>query len=208
MEDVFKKIETAIYACNKAEAERLTRDAISSGIEPLRIIEEGMKPGIQKVGDDFENEILFLPELVGAGETAVVVTDIVEEALTGSSNVPVKGTFAIGTVKGDIHSIGKNLASTMMKVSGFKVTDLGVDVSPEEFMEAAESADAIGLSGLLTLSLRFMEETAKQIAAKFPEKVIIIGGAATDPALADTFGVFYGPDAASAPKIVEKHMKK
>lgn len=209
MEETLKKLQDSIYEGDRVESEKLAQGALSSGIEPLKVIEEGMKPGLARVGDAYETGELFLPELVGAGDAAVAVGNIVEEALGAGEEVPTKGTFAIGTVKGDIHSIGQSIVSTMMKVNGFKVIDLGVDVSPEEFLEVANNGvDAIGLSALLSLSTRSMKETIEKVSAKYPDVVIIIGGATADPALAKAFGVLFGPDAASAPRILEENLKQ
>lgn len=208
MEEILKKLQDSMYEGNKVESERLAREALSSGIEPLKVIEEGMKPGLTRVGDAFETGDLFLPELVGAGDASLAVSNIIEEALGKGQEIPHKGTFAIGTVKGDIHTIGKGLVTTMMRANGFKVIDLGVDVSPEEFLEVADKVEAIGLSSLLSLSTKSMEETIKRVSPKYPDVVIIIGGAAVDPALAKAFGVLYGADAASAPGIVEENLRR
>jgi methanogenic corrinoid protein MtbC1 len=208
MQGILKKLQDAMYAGNKTEVERLAREALSGGIEPLKVLEEGMRPGLSRVGDAFEAGDLFLPELVGAGDAALAVSNIVEEALGEGEGLPRKGTFAIGSVKGDIHTIGKGLVATMMRVNGFKVMDLGVDVSPEEFLEVADKVEVIGLSCLLSLATESMEETIKKVSAKCPDVVIIIGGAAVDPALAKAFGVLYGADAASAPRIVEENLKQ
>ena len=208
MEEILKKLQDSIYEGNKVESEKLAQEALSGGIEPLKVINEGMKPGLTRVGDAYETGELFLPELVGAGDAALAVSNVVEGTLSAGKEVPTKGTVAIGTVKGDIHSIGKNLVITMMKVNGFKLIDLGVDVSPEEFLEVADKVEAMGLSGLLTLSTKSMEETIKRVLARYPDVIIIIGGAAVDSALAEAFGVLYGPDAASAPKMIEENLKQ
>ena len=207
MEDILQSLQNAIFDGNKSNSESLTRQALSSGIPPLKIISDGLQPSLLRIGDAFESNEIFLPELVCSGEASLTVSNVVEQALSSGEKIPTKGSIAIGTVKGDIHSIGKSLVTTMMKVNGFKVLDLGVDVSPEEFLDAAGDVQAVGLSGLLSLSTRAMEETIKQVSAKFPNVLIIIGGAAVDPALAKAFGVLYGPDAASAPRIVEANLK-
>jgi len=207
MEDILQSLQNAIFDGNKSNSESLARQALSSGIPPLKIISHGLQPSLARIGDAFESNEIFLPELVCSGEASLTVSNVVEQALSSGEKIPTKGSIAIGTVKGDIHSIGKSLVTTMMKVNGFKVLDLGVDVSPEEFLDAAGDVQAVGLSGLLSLSTRAMEETIKQVSAKFPNVLIIIGGAAVDPALAKAFGVLYGTDAASAPRIVEANLR-
>ena len=208
MEDILKKLQDAVYKGDKVESEKLAREALSTGVEPLKIISEGMRPSLERVGDAFEAGEFFLPELVGAGDAAVAIGNIVEEALGAGAGVLAKATVAIGTVKGDIHSIGKNLVITMMKANGFKVIDLGVDVSPEEFLAVADKVDGMGLSGLISLSTKHMEETINNVSARYPDVVIVVGGAAVDPALAERFGVPYGADAASAPKVFEENLKQ
>lgn len=208
MEEILKKLQDSIYEGDQIESEKLAQEVLSSGIEPLRIIEEGMNPSLAHVGNDFEAGELFLPELVCAGNAALAVSNVVERAVGAEKEIPTKGTIAIGTVKGDIHTIGKNLVCTMMKVNGFKVIDLGADVSPEEFLGVADKVGAIGLSGLLSLSTRSMEETIKKVSAKYPDVTIMIGGAAADPALAESFGVLYGPDAASASRILGENLNE
>jgi len=207
IKEILGKLQDSIYAGNIVESEKLAQDALSSGVEPLKVIEEGMRPGLARVGDNFKAGELFLPELVCAGDAALAVGNLVERALSAGEEMPTKGIFAIGTVKGDVHSIGKSLVCTMMKLNGFKVIDLGVDVSFEKFLEAASNVDAIGLSGVLTPSLSNMEETINEVLAKYTDMIIIIGGAAVTPELAKTFGVLYGADAASAPEIVEGNLK-
>lgn len=208
MEDILKRLQDALYEGRKNDAERLTREALSDGIEPLKVIEEGLRAGLSRVGEDFEVGDFFLPELVSAGEAALGISNIVEEALGEGKANPDKGTFAIGSAKGDIHTIGKSMVTTMMRVNGFKVIDLGVDVSPEEFLEVADKVDAIGISSLISISTRSMEETIKKLSQNYPEVVVIIGGAAVNPVLAKTFGVLYGADATSAPKIVEEKLTR
>jgi 5-methyltetrahydrofolate--homocysteine methyltransferase len=208
MEEMLKKLQDSIYEGDKASAEKLAQEVLASGIKPLKVLDEGMRPALARVGHDYENGTLYLPDLIGAGDAALAVGNVIEGALSAGEEIPRKGTCAIGTVKGDIHSIGKNLVSVMMKVNGFEVIDLGIDVSTERFLEVANKVDVIGLSSLLTLSMKAMEETIKQVLAKYPDLVIIIGGAAADPVLAEAFGVLYGPDAASAPIIVEETLKQ
>ena len=208
MEELLKKIQAAMYTGNKTKVEKMAREALSAGIDPLKIIEEGMRPGLSRVGNAFDVGELFLPELVGAGEAALAVSDLVVEALGEGEEIPRKGTIAMGTVKGDIHTIGKSMVTTMMRVDGFDVIDLGVDVSPEEFLAVAHKVEAIGLSSLISLSTKYMEETIRKVSDEYPNVTIIIGGAAVDNELASAFGVLYGADAASAPGIVEEKLNK
>ena len=122
MEEIFTKVQDAIYEGDEEESERLAKEALSSGIEPLRIIDEGVKPGLDRVGDAYESGEFALPEIVTSGDAAIAVSRVVEAALSAGKEIPSKGTFVIGTVKGDIHSIGKSIVATMMRLNGFKST--------------------------------------------------------------------------------------
>ena len=207
MENILKQLQESLINGDKVKSEDLAKKAISNGMDPIEVLNNGMMPGLAVVGKKFKAEEIFLPELVRAGDAGSLVVAVIEDAVKVlNKDMPSKGTFAVGTVKDDVHSIGKNLVSMMMKVNGFEVVDLGVDVSPKEFLEIAGDVDVIGLSALLTLATKNMENTIKIVREKFPNKVIIIGGAATDPTLAQKFDVLYGSDAAICPDVIENNM--
>lgn len=201
--EVLDQLKDAIIGLQREEAAKLTKEAIAAGIDPVMVIEKGLRPSLDEIGEAFEATKIFLPELVAAGKIAGEVGDIVEAELAGDKEVPSKGTIALGTVKGDIHSIGKNIVAVMMKAFGFKVVDLGVDVSPEEFLEVVEGVDVVAMSGLLTTATKSMRTTIEQVAEKYSDKVVITGGAAMNPELAKALGVLYGPDAASGVRMLD-----
>jgi 5-methyltetrahydrofolate--homocysteine methyltransferase len=198
------QLKAAIVGLQREEAAKLTREAIKAGIDPLVVVEKGLRPSLDEIGKAFEATKIFLPELVAAGKIAAEVGDIVEAELAGGREVPSKGTIALGTVKGDIHSIGKNIVAVMMKAFGFKVVDLGVDVSPEEFLDVVGDVDVVALSGLLTTATKSMRTTIEQVSEKYSDKVVITGGAAMNPELAKALGVLYGPDAASGVRMLDE----
>jgi 5-methyltetrahydrofolate--homocysteine methyltransferase len=201
--EVLDQLKDAIIGLQREEAAKLTKEAIAAGIDPVKVVEKGLRPSLDEIGEAFEATKIFLPELVAAGKIAGEVGDIVEAELAGDKEVPSKGTIALGTVKGDIHSIGKNIVAVMMKAFGFKVVDLGVDVSPEEFLEVVEGVDVVAMSGLLTTATKSMRTTIEQVAEKYSDKVVITGGAAMNPELAKALGVLYGPDAASGVRMLD-----
>jgi 5-methyltetrahydrofolate--homocysteine methyltransferase len=201
-EDVLKQLREAILGLDGERAKALTTSAIKAGIAPLDVVESALRPSLEQLGDDFEAEKIFLPELVAVGNIAGDVGDIVEEAMLGDESAPKQGAIALGTVKGDIHSIGKNIVAVMMKAYGFRVNDLGVDVSPEEFLDAAPEADVVAMSGLLTTATRTMKDVIERVSDQYPGKVIITGGAAMNPELAKALGVLYGPDAATGVRML------
>jgi 5-methyltetrahydrofolate--homocysteine methyltransferase len=202
--EILDQLREAIVGLKGDEAVKLTKEAIQSGIDPLEVIEKGLRPSLDEIGEAFVATRIFLPELVAAGKIAEKVGDIVEAELKGDREVPSKGTIALGTVKGDIHSIGKNIVAVMMKAFGFKVVDLGVDVSPEEFLEVIEGVDVVAMSGLLTTATKTMRATIEQLSEKHSDKLVITGGAAMNPELAEALGVLYGPDAASGVRMLDE----
>jgi 5-methyltetrahydrofolate--homocysteine methyltransferase len=205
--EVLDQLKEAIIGLKRDEAAKLTREAIAAGIDPLEVVEKGLRPSLDEIGAAFEATEIFLPELVAAGKIAAEVGDIVEADLAGDKEMPTKGIIALGTVKGDIHSIGKNIVAVMMKAFGFKVVDLGVDVAPEEFMDVVEGVDVVAMSGLLTTATKSMRTTIEQVSEKYSDKVVITGGAAMNPELAKALGVLYGPDAASGVRMLDEALK-
>ena len=205
--EILDQLREAMVGQKGDEAVKLTKEAIQSGIDPVKVVEQGLRPSLDEIGVAFEANEIFLPELVAAGKIAGVVGDIVEAELKGDKDILSKGTIALGTVKGDIHSIGKNIVAVMMKAFGFKVVDLGVDVTPEEFLEKAPEVDVIAMSGLLTTATRSMRATIEQLAEKNSDKLVITGGAAMNPELAKALGVMYGPDAASGVRMLDEALK-
>jgi len=205
--EILDQLREAIVGLKGDEAAKLATEAIQSGIDPVKVVEQGLRPSLDEIGVAFEANEIFLPELVAAGKIAGVVGDIVEAELKGDKDILSKGTIALGTVKGDIHSIGKNIVAVMMKAFGFKVVDLGVDVTPEEFLEKAPEVDVIAMSGLLTTATKSMRATIEQLAEKNSDKLVITGGAAMNPELAKALGVMYGPDAASGVRMLDEALK-
>jgi 5-methyltetrahydrofolate--homocysteine methyltransferase len=205
--EILDQLREAIVGLKGDEAAKLAKEAIKSGIDPVKVVEQGLRPSLDEIGVAFEANKIFLPELVAAGKIAGVVGDIVEAELKGDKEILSKGTIALGTVKGDIHSIGKNIVAVMMKAFGFKVIDLGVDVTPEEFLEKAPEVDVIAMSGLLTTATKTMRATIEQLSEKYSDKLVITGGAAMNPELAKALGVLYGPDAASGVRMLDEALK-
>ena len=202
--DKLDHLKEAIIALNGDEAVKLTNEAIEAGVQPLEIIENGLRPSLEKLGKDFEVGNIFLPELVAAGKIATQVGDIVEAEMVGGADSISRGTIALGSVKGDIHSIGKNIVGVLMKAAGFKVIDLGVDVEPEEFLEIIQDVEVVALSGLLTTATRSMREIIEKVKENHPDKIVITGGAAMNPELASALGVLYGSDASGGVRLLNE----
>ena len=186
------------------EAAALTRKALEQGVEPLELIQQVIVPTLTRVGQDFQDFVIFLPELMSAGEAAEKATAILEEVIVASGNkVSSPGTVVIGTVENDVHDIGKNIVSTLMRSHGFKVVDLGRDVAPSAFLDAAqkEKADIVAMSSLMTTtrpSTRSTINLFKEVGLRDQYKFVVGGGCVTQE-WADEIGADgYAPDAASA----------
>ena len=176
----------------------LTEELLAKGITPSRIVEEGVVPGMDVVGEKYESGEYFLPELFMAGEAAKVVTAIIKPYLV-KEGAKGLGTVVIGTVFGDVHDVGKNLIASTLEGIGFTVIDLGTNVSPESFVEAAkrENADIVAMSALITTTMLNMKDVIKAIdSAVLRSKVkILVGGAPLNEKFAKEIGAdAYGRD--------------
>jgi 5-methyltetrahydrofolate--homocysteine methyltransferase len=191
-------LKQAIISGNREKAKELTGKALGEGIAARTIVVDGIAAAMQVVGEKFRANEFFVPELL-------IAQRAMKQALSMMSGESVDhiGTVVIGTVKGDLHDIGKNLVAAMLEGAGFKVVDLGVDVSPEKFVEAAkaESANLIAMSALLTTTMGSMKETVASLQSQgLKGKVkVIVGGAPLTQSYADEIKADgYAPDAASA----------
>lgn len=188
-------------------ADAFTRQALEQGVEPLTLIQEVIVPTLTKVGQDFQDFIIFLPELMAAGEAAERATNILEEAIAASGKQATSlGTVVIGTVENDVHDIGKNIVSTLLRSHGFKIVDLGRDVNPSGFLDAAqkEKADIIAMSSLMTTtrpSTRSTINLLTEVGVRTQFKVIVGGGCVTEDWATEIGADGYAPDAASAVEL-------
>lgn len=168
----------AIADLNEKEAVALTRSLLEQGVGPLDVLDD-CRAAMQIVGERFERKEAFIPELIFAGEILKQITEIVKPYLQREAAAGKKlGKVIIGTVQGDIHDIGKNIVAFMLEINGFDVTDLGVDVPAERFVEAARqnSAGIVGLSGFLTVAYEPMKQTVQALRSAVPGVKIMIGG--------------------------------
>jgi 5-methyltetrahydrofolate--homocysteine methyltransferase len=162
-------------------AKELTKKAINEAIDPYEFIEIAISKALEIIGDKFENEEFFLPELFMAAEIVKKAMKILEPYIKGSENRKNLGKIVIGTAKSDMHDIGKNIVSFFLQAEGFEVIDLGVDVSPDKFVEAVrnEKPQILAISALITLTMPEVTNTIKALEeANLREQVkIILGGA-------------------------------
>ncbi|MBS6195126.1 MAG: corrinoid protein [Clostridiales bacterium] len=186
----------------------LVQQALEEGMDPKVILNEGLLDGMSIIGGKFKNNEIFVPEVLVAARAMNAGLSILEPKLVEIGNEPV-GRIVIGTVKGDLHDIGKNLVAMMMKGAGFDVIDLGVDVTPEAFIEKAEAenADIICMSALLTTTMTNMGELVTELKNRnLREKyTVMVGGAPVNESFAQQIGAdFYTPDAATAAEVAKK----
>jgi len=183
------------------EVAELTRKALDDGVPPNEILNGGLIKGMGVVGERFKNNEFYVPEVLIAARAMHAGMDILKPALAESGVQPI-GKVLLGTVKGDLHDIGKNLVAMMLEGAGFEVIDLGIDVPPEKFVEAVKAGgDVIAMSALLTTTMTAMKTTLDALEeAGVKDKIkTMIGGAPVTQNYADEIGADgYARDAASA----------
>lgn len=195
-----KALAEAIIKGDQNTAVEITRAALDEGTAAESVLNEGLVAGMDVVGACFKKNEIYIPEVLIAARAMKSAMEILEPELVKAGVEPV-GRFIIGTTQGDLHDIGKNLVAMMLKGAGFKVVDLGVDVSVEKFVEQAKAAGAqlIGMSALLTTTMPGMEKTIKALKDAGVSAKIMIGGAPVTQDYADKIGADgYAADAASA----------
>ncbi len=188
------------------EVERLVGEALAAGTGVREILEKGLIAGMSIIGEKFKNNQVYVPEVLIAARAMNKGMAIHEPAMVKAGVKPL-GTVVIGTVKGDLHDIGKNLVCMMFKGAGFKVVDLGTDVGPEKFVAAAQENDAciVGLSALLTTTMPAMRDCIEALKAANCVAKVMIGGAPVTQAFADEIGASaYTADAATAVEVGKK----
>ena len=194
-------LSAAVEKGNRSEARRLTQLLLAGGMMPLDIVEQGLVPAMAATGENFKCNRIFVPEMLVAARAMKEALTIVEPLLVKAGIKP-KFTVVIGTVQGDVHDIGKNLVAMMWKGANFGVVDLGVNVSPAQFVAAAREykAQLVGLSALLTTTMPAMKTTIAALRVAGLDTVkVVVGGAPLTQDLARELGADgYAPDAASA----------
>ncbi len=208
MSEILSEISTCVIEGNVDDIAELTEDALDEGLSSSEVLDKGLMPGMDHVGIEFKAGNMFVPEVLRSARVMHGAMDILKPLLT-ASEAKMTGKLLIGTVKGDLHDIGKNLVSMMCEGAGFEVKDLGKDISPEEFVEAIKEfePDVVGMSALLTTTMRTMEHTVKALEeAGVRDKVkIMIGGAPVTQSYATQIGADgYASNAAAAAEMAKK----
>ncbi len=212
MSEVLTSISTAVIEGKKDDMAKLTQDAVDEGLSARDILYKGLMPGMDHVGDKFKAGDMFVPEVMRSARS-MANSMVILKPLLIESGVEMIGTVLLGTVKGDLHDIGKNLVGMMCEGAGFEVKDLGISVEPEAFVKAVKEfePDIVGMSALLTTTMRAMGDTIKAFEeAGVRDRVkVMIGGAPVTQSFADKIGAdAYAPDAAAASDAVKKFAEK
>lgn len=202
----YTELSNAVIEGDRDEVQVLTNKAIEAKVDPLEIINEGLIGGMNVVGQRFKVNDMFVPEVLMSARAMNAGVDLIKPLLAGGE-MTNRGTVVIGTVKGDLHDIGKSLVGMMLECSGYKVVDLGVDISPEEYMTAIKENDGkvLALSALLTTTMLAMKTTIDALIEKGMRKdvKVMIGGAPISQEFADQIGADgYAGDAAAAVDLV------
>ncbi|HUW20703.1 MAG TPA: corrinoid protein [Sedimentisphaerales bacterium] len=195
-----KALADAVVRGDQKTAVELTKAALQKRVAVKSILDEGLIGGMDILAARWKRNEVYIPEVLIAARAMKTAMEVLEPELAKAGVQPI-GKFMIGTVQGDLHDIGKNLVAMMMKGAGFQVTDIGIDVPAEKFVEQARASKAqlVGMSALLTTTMPAMEKTLKAMREAGVTARILVGGAPVTQAYADKIGADgYAPDAASA----------
>ena len=212
-----EKLREAVINCDEEKAKSVASEIIKANIDPIGVIESHLVPALKVVGDRFDDGEYFLTHLMWAGEIMKSVTNILTANMSELREMELKklkaGTIVIGTVKGDIHDIGKNIVSLLLEVNGFNVHDIGREVSPMEFIEKAEAVNAniIALSSLMSTTMAYQAETIRYLAelGLRGRYRVIVGGGPTSESWAEKIGADgWAKDAPGAVELAKKLLQR
>jgi len=213
-QEIFTQLAQSLIDGDPDATVELTKKALADGVEPMAIIREGLMPGMNVVGEKFACGEYYLPDLIIAADGMQQAMALLEPELRlRNQEVESAGTMVLGTVKGDIHEIGKSLVGTMLSANGFKVYDLGVDVPTEQFVAKVKEtgANLVGLSALLTTTMTVQKQVIEALkGAGLREQVkVMVGGAPVTRSWAEEIGADgYAEDAMGAVGLARQLVKK
>jgi len=202
-EEIYGRLAQTVVDGEPEDAEEAAREALDQGLDPLACINEGLTPGMDRVGELFATGDYYLPDLIMGGDAMKAALTILEPALTGGQERQILARVVLGTVEGDLHEIGKTLVGTMLTANGFQVTDIGVDKTAAEFIDAVREfgATLIGASALLTTTMLQQQKIIEALeeAGLRDQVKVMVGGAPVTEIWAEQIGADgYAEDAISA----------
>jgi 5-methyltetrahydrofolate--homocysteine methyltransferase len=208
MSDIFERLSTAVLEGNAEKSHKLVERGLKQGISPKEILDNGLIVGMDEVGARFKRGDMFVPEVLMSADAMAAGMEILRPLLV-ESGVEMLGKIVMGTVKGDLHDIGKNLVSMLCEGAGFEIVDIGFNADPEKFIDAIKQhqPQIVGMSAMLTTTMRAMGQTIKAIEeAGLRDKVkIMVGGAPVDKDFADVITADgYGSNAPSGADLAKQ----
>ncbi|MCL2711690.1 MAG: corrinoid protein [Methanomassiliicoccaceae archaeon] len=209
-EKILRDLKESVETWNLKLAESATKMAIEAGIEPRAIVQNGLGKGMETIGERFDKAEIYLPQVVAASKTMELALKLLAPLMQAGENV-LRGTVIMGTVEGDIHEIGKNVCCAMLRGAGYKVMDLGPDVSPDKFMDAGaeHKADVLGGSALMTTTMQVQGELVKAVKEADASFKVIVGGAPVTQKWCDQINADgYSENGAEIVELVNKLMRK
>lgn len=200
--ELFERLKNGVVNYDENEVAEAAKAVVENGLDATKAVFEGLVPGMTQVGDLYEEQEYFVPELLMCADAMYVGLDILKPHME-KKHLGLKGVVVMGVVQGDVHDIGKNIVKMMFDVAGFEVHDLGRDVPLEKFVEEQlrTDSDLVCLSAMMTTTMVGMKDIIKQIREKNPRVKIMIGGAPVSEDIANVFGADgYAKDASNALK--------
>lgn len=209
-EQILSSVTQQLLAFSEAELLKTIDGALLEGIAPADIISEGLSKGLEIIGDNFENGLFFLPELMLSGDLMKKAIDKLRPHMV-TGDKPTAGIIMLGTIEGDIHYIGKNIFSAVLEGDGYEIVDLGVDVPPAVFLEKAKEVkpDIIGMSALISVAVSKIAEAVNLLRDNGVASKILVGGAALTEKNAETIGAdAYAFDAWQGLRFVREYTNR
>jgi len=208
---IAERLSNEQHVDKDTDVKAMVEEALSQGVDVETVLNDGLVAGMQVVGDKFKNNVFYVPEVLISARAMNAAMEVLAPKLSESGHQPI-GTVVIGTVKGDLHDIGKNLVKMMLTGGGFQVIDVGIDVAPEKFVEEtkAQGAGLVACSALLTTTMPQMKNVVEAVrAAGLTDVKVMIGGAPVTQEYCDEIGADgYAPDAASAAELARELVGK
>ena len=212
MSDILLNLSNQVQKGDSETVKELVKTAIDEGVPPMKILEEGLRPGMEEIGRKFEILEVYLPDMILAGDAMTAGVDILRPHLATGEDKAGEGLILLGTIEGDVHEIGKNIVGIMLEAAGFKIVDLGHDVPVLTFAEKVKELgpNIVGISALMTTTMVHMPRVINALEERGLRQgvKVIVGGAPVLPEWAEEIGADgYGENATEAVELVKELLK-